>query len=161
MLAVVDVHYATDHARAACVGFAQWTDATAVHTSTRKSDGAPADYAPGSFYLRELPHLLAILEPLRETLELVIVDGFAMLDATRPGLGGHLSSSMGLPVIGVAKTRFVSAPAVPIVRGNARPLYVTAVGIDANEAARHITEMHGPYRLPTLLKLADSLARGR
>lgn len=160
MLVAVDVHYATDHARAACVGFAAWTDAVAEHQSTVLTRGAPADYAPGSFYLRELPYLSAILEPLRETLELVIVDGYAMLDAHRFGLGGHLSAAIGVPVIGVAKTQFISAPAVPIVRGGARPLYITAVGMDAAAAAQCIAQMHGPYRLPTLIKLVDSLARG-
>lgn len=45
-------------------------------------------------------------------------------------------------------------------RGTSRsPLYVTAAGMDATEAARHIAEMHGPHRIPTLLKRIDRLCR--
>jgi deoxyribonuclease V len=36
---------------------------------------------------------------------------------------------------------------------------VTAVGIDLAEAARRLGEMHGPYRIPTLLKRVDRLCR--
>jgi deoxyinosine 3'endonuclease (endonuclease V) len=126
VLAAVDVHYGTDHARAACVGFARWTDDVASYEATRLHAGAPAAYAPG-----------------------------------RPGLGAYLSSAIGVPVIGVAKTQFVSANAIRVVRASTRPLYVTGVGIDPAEAASHIASMHGPYRLPTLLKLVDSRARGR
>ena len=65
-------------------------------------------------------------------------------------------------MIGVAKTAFAGAPAVPVVRGDsARPLYVTAAGLDPQLAARHLAAMHGPHRLPTLLKRVDTLARQR
>jgi deoxyribonuclease V len=47
-----------------------------------------------------------------------------------------------------------------VVRGGARPLHVTALGLDAADAAARVAAMHGPYRLPTLLKRADQLARG-
>ncbi len=40
-----------------------------------------------------------------------------------------------------------------------RPLIVTAIGIDESVAAKHIASMHGPYRIPTLLKWADHLSR--
>jgi deoxyribonuclease V len=65
-------------------------------------------------------------------------------------------------VIGVAKTRFMRAePVETVLRGRSRsPLYVTAVGMDLGEAASHIRAMHGPYRIPTLLKRADQLSRG-
>jgi deoxyribonuclease V len=45
--------------------------------------------------------------------------------------------------------------------GSARPLYVTAAGLSADEAARRVRDMHGPYRIPTLLKRVDQLCRGR
>lgn len=40
------------------------------------------------------------------------------------------------------------------------PLFVTAVGIDPQVAADRVRDMHGPFRIPTLVKRADSLARG-
>ena len=40
-----------------------------------------------------------------------------------------------------------------------RPLYVSAVGVDLVNAADNIRRMHGPHRLPTLLKQVDGLCR--
>jgi deoxyribonuclease V len=34
------------------------------------------------------------------------------------------------------------------------------VGIDPREAATLVAGMHGPHRIPTLLRRADQLARG-
>ena len=64
-------------------------------------------------------------------------------------------------VIGVAKTRLAGAgAAVEVVRGRCnRPLLITAVGMDAPMAAEHVRSMHGPNRIPTLLKRVDSLCR--
>jgi len=48
---------------------------------------------------------------------------------------------------------------IPVVRGvSRRPLFVTTAGINAEEAAKGVQAMHGPYRIPTLLKLVDSAA---
>lgn len=65
-----------------------------------------------------------------------------------------------VPVVGVAKTPFHSAAAVEIIRGTSQsPLYVTAVGMDAAEAAQRIEGMAGQFRIPTLLRRVDQLAR--
>jgi deoxyribonuclease V len=67
-----------------------------------------------------------------------------------------------IPVIGVAKTYFQGSRAVSVRRpGSDRPLFVTAVGVDLTAAAQQIASMHGPYRIPTLLRRVDQLARGR
>ena len=53
-----------------------------------------------------------------------------------------------------------SAFAEAVVRGESKkPLYVTARGIDQTAAARWVEQMHGAYRIPTLLKLVDRLVR--
>jgi deoxyribonuclease V len=63
-------------------------------------------------------------------------------------------------VIGVAKSLFPGAPATPLLRGDSqRPLYVSATGVDLASAADNIRRMHGPHRLPTLLKQVDGLCR--
>jgi deoxyribonuclease V len=50
---------------------------------------------------------------------------------------------------------------IDVVRGaSARPLHVSAIGIDPREAAARVRAMHGPYRIPTLIRRADALARG-
>ena len=66
-------------------------------------------------------------------------------------------------MIGVAKTAFRTAThAVPVTRGrSARPLFVTAAGLTAGEAARLVRHMAGRFRLPDALRRADALARSR
>ena len=122
-------------------------------------------YVPGEFYRRELPCLLKVLDQLSERPEVVVIDGYVWLDASgRKGLGGHLFEALNktVPVIGVAKTRFATATrAIEVLRGSsARPLFVTAAGIDQANAAKCIRRMHGESRIPTLLKRVDRLSRG-
>lgn len=163
MLAAIDVQYDDPRARAACVVFAQWTDATAAAMVT--TDVEPiAPYEPGQFYKRELPCALAVIDALAARPRLIVVDGYVWLGEGRPGLGKHLFDALGgsVPVVGVAKNRFAGAPGVDVFRGqSARPLFVTAEGIDVEEAARQVKGMHGEHRIPTLLQQVDHLARGR
>jgi deoxyribonuclease V len=80
-----------------------------------------------------------------------VVDGYADLDpGGRPGLGARAHAEFGIPVIGVAKSRFRTAThAVPVVRGSsARPLFVNAAGMPAADAADLVRDMAGRYRLP-------------
>jgi len=163
--ACVDVDYRGDEARAACVLFRDWADAAPAAEVVEAVRGV-APYVPGQFALRELPCLLAVLGRVAGPLELVVVDGYVWLgEDGRPGMGAHLYEALGrqVPVVGVAKSRFAGSRfAVPVVRGvnGTSPLFVTAAGMEAAEAARLVQAMHGPYRLPTLLKHADALCRG-
>jgi len=163
MLACLDVDYREKGAVAACVLFRAWTDAESAGQVVEPFDRVEP-YQPGQFYKRELPCLLAVLGKVRVPIDLVIIDGYVWLgDEHTPGLGGHLYEALGrrLPVVGVAKTRFLSATqAREVWRGDSdRPLYVTAAGIDVEEVCRQIRNMHGPYRIPTLLKEVDQLCR--
>jgi deoxyribonuclease V len=158
MLVSLDVDYRADATVAACVLFQDWGDAAeAAHFVDR---GPPAEaYVPG-----ELPALLRVLALVPHLLTTVIIDGYVWLGADeRPGLGAHLYEALGrrVPIIGVAKTAFHSSrAAVPVLRGaSQKPLLVTAVGVDIQDAAACIQRMHGPSRLPTLLKRADRLCR--
>ncbi|MGC3967617.1 MAG: endonuclease V [Pirellulales bacterium] len=119
-------------------------------------------YEPGDFYKRELPCLTAVLQRVNESLDVIVIDGFVSL-GDKPGLGHRLWESLGrrTPIVGVAKTRFQGAEAVEIVRGSGKnPLFVTAAGLDVVAAAESIRSMHGPFRIPTLLKRVDQLSRG-
>jgi len=163
MLACVDVHYLEHEARGALLLFPDWTAeaATEQHVVHVPS---PAGYRPGHFYERELPVLRALLARVARPVSIVLIDGYVWLSASNEkGLGAHLYEALGgaLPVVGVAKTAFKGSDfAVPVRRGDAtRPLYVTAVGMDAGVAAGHVRAMHGPYRIPTLLKDVDRLSR--
>ena len=162
MIACCDVDYRDPGAAAAGLWFHDWTDSTgAAEVVVPIARVAP--YQPGQFYLRELPCLLAVLEK-GPSADVVVLDGYVWLKDGQPGLGAHLYRALKerIAVIGVAKTRYAGAASVQEIRrgGSANPLYVTAVGIDLFEAARHIAGMHGPYRIPTLLKKVDQLCRG-
>ena len=105
-----------------------------------------------------------MLRRVAEPLEVIVVDGYVWLgDLARPGLGAHLFEALGgmVPVIGVAKTSFAGAVLARKVRRGAasKPLHVTAVEMEPERAAECIRTMHGPYRMPTLLKRVDQLCR--
>jgi deoxyribonuclease V len=62
----------------------------------------------------------------------------------------------------VAKSKYKGASGIEVFRGrSSRPLDVTAAGMDPGAAAERIRRMRGAYRLPTLLKYVDRLARGK
>ncbi len=162
MIACVDVAYGVSSATAACVLIEDWAASSPSAELTRECPIVAA-YEPGQFYRRELPCLLAILQSLDELPQVVVVDGYVWLgpDGTK-GLGGHLYEVVGpaAAVVGVAKTSYKDAPAVPVKRGGSRvPLFVTAAGMAAADAAECIVRMHGPFRIPTMLRRVDQLSR--
>lgn len=169
MIVCLDVDYRETETVTAAVGIGVWSAPEPAFERTRRVREAPQPYEPGHFYLREMPHLLAMLEEVvgsHGPITRVVVDGYVWLAAGRPGLGAHLHAAMAagagaVPVVGVAKTAFRDNDrAIAVTRGqSARPLYVTAVGCDEAEAARDVASMHGAHRMPTLLARVDRLAR--
>ena len=130
-----------------------------------------ADYEPGAFYKRELPCILTLLHMLDivnnpYNIECIFVDSFVDLH-DHAGLGRHLYTDLYVAlgretqVIGVAKTAFQGAQAVEVVRGvsSKKPLYVQAAGMLNLEAAEMVKSLDGENRIPTMLKLVDTLAR--
>jgi deoxyribonuclease V len=165
MLAAIDVQYDEQRATAACVVFAQWGDEQPAAVQTAVVEPVAA-YEPGQFYKRELPCALAVLNRLPAPPALIVVDGYVWLGPDRPGLGKHLFDALvargpRAAVVGVAKNRFAGAPGLDVFRGqSARPLFVTAEGIDVEASAGHVRAMHGAHRFPTLLSWVDKVARG-
>lgn len=163
MIGALDVDYREDGtAVAGLVLFAHIGDAEpSAEVAVRIPEVEP--YVPGALYRRELPCLRAVLDASEVDPGLLIVDANVWLsEAGAPGLGAHLYEALErkVPVIGVAKNRYAGAPAKEVIRGgSARPLYVTAVGLDVDAAAERIRSMAGAHRLPTLLKRVDRLAR--
>ena len=164
MIACVDVHYKKDGtAQVACLLFQNWSDDKAVKELTTVVSQVQ-NYVPGSFYMRELPCIMEILQMVQETIDLVIVDGYVWLSPSKKGLGKHLFDELGgkTPVVGVAKSFFRNADsvAIAVLRGKSKnPLYVTAEGLDGQAAARLVKNMHGKHRMPTLLKRLDQLTK--
>ena len=120
------------------------------------------EYIPGEFYKRELPCILKILNRVdMKKVGLIIVDGYVYIDNNKNyGLGGKLWEHLEgeIPVIGVAKTKFVQNTNTvrDVYRGQSKnPLYISAVGIDIVEATNVISDMKGNYRIPDVLKTLD------
>ena len=163
MLACVDVNYEPRGALAACLVFRSFADPAPAREIVARIDEV-APYEPGAFYRRELPCLLEVLGKVGAPLEAVVIDGYVWLSSDgRPGLGAHLFEALErkVPVIGVAKTAFRgSAFAERLIRGgSSRPLFITAAGVAPSDAVARIRSMHGPHRIPTLLKRVDRLCR--
>jgi len=162
--AAVDVFYRGETAKAVCLLFNHWQveDVVSIHTAVLSQ---VAVYEPGAFYKRELPCLLAVLQQVDlSLLDAVIIDGYVFLDSEgKKGLGAHLYEALmpKVPVIGVAKTSFYqNRSAVQVYRGKSKsPLFVTAVGMDVNDAAFCIEVMSGGYRMPTMLQWLDRLTK--
>ena len=163
MIAAFDVHYpAYGRSCAAAVIFSAYSAPAPDRILTRLVP-RPVGYVPGAFYKRELPCILALLDQFEQMPSEIIVDGYAWL-GKRPGLGQHLFEALErrIPVIGVAKSAFAGAAAQELLRGGSRrPLYITAAGMPVETAARNISRMHGPHRIPTLIGLVDQVARGK
>ncbi|MFO7769442.1 MAG: endonuclease V [bacterium] len=148
---------------AACALFREWEDPDPAEL-LRIELPVEAAYRPGRFFERELRPLLAVLEAAGRDFEALVIDGYVHLEEEAgKGLGTHLHEALPYRpvVIGVAKnTLGVAADFVPVLRGRSRrPLYVSAIGCDLDEAARRVAEMHGPHRIPTLLRVVDEHAR--
>jgi len=160
----VDVDYRPDGAAiAAGVAFADWRSDRVETTVLRRIDQV-APYRPGYFYQRELPCILALLSDLPIEPQTIVIDGHVWLGASRQaGLGAHLHAALNgaIPVVGVAKTRFRDTPAeTEVLRGHsARPLYVTAAGVDEALARMAVRSMAGSGRMPTMLSAVDRACR--
>ena len=124
--------------------------------------GEPEAYAPGEFFKRELPLLLLVLNSISTAISVVVIDGYVWLGADeKPGLGVHLFKLFGVPVIGVAKTKFRDDTwSEKVFRpGSIRPLFVTSIGMATTAATNCIMQIHGNHRIPTILRDVDQTAR--
>ncbi|MFA5620692.1 MAG: endonuclease V [Weeksellaceae bacterium] len=165
MILAVDVSYRDQIAKAAAVGFEDWTDDVEKKVWTEIME-TPDEYHSGEFYKRELPCILSLLNQLDlRAVDVILIDGFVYLDDDDyPGLGGHLYECLDrkIPIIGVAKSDFVTVfrNKREIFRGESRnPIYVSAAGIDVGKAADLIQSMAGNFRIPDLLKRVDLLSK--
>ena len=164
MILAVDAQYAGEGQTTgmmAGVSCVSWTDKTVKEAHAFEVSNV-APYEPGAFYKRELPCIMSLLGRLKTQPDIIIVAGYVDTSPTHPGLGRHLFDALDgkVIVVGVAKTPFYGAAHVEVIRGDSKkPLYVTAAGMDPQEAAGFIKQMSGKYRIPDLLKTVDSLAR--
>lgn len=165
MILGFDTYYYENKAKTVCVSFEHWTASETAAVFSEVLEDIE-EYVPGAFYRRELPCILSLFEKLPEkSVEAIIVDGFVYLDdEQKPGLGKYLYEALEqkIPVVGVAKTNFATIERNKklVFRGQSeRPLYVTAVGMELDEAADKVKSMSGTFRIPDLLKRLDQLTK--
>lgn len=165
MILAFDTHYFDNKAKTVCLEFSEYNQKENFKVHTEIIENVE-EYIPGEFYKRELPCIMSVLNQINlENIEVIIVDGFVYLDDDKKyGLGGHLYEKLNrqIPIIGVAKTNFASIEKdkKALYRGDSiKPLYITSIGIDLEEAFHNIESMHGEFRMPTLLKELDRLTK--
>jgi deoxyribonuclease V len=162
VIGVFDVGYADDAAVVGCLGIAEFEDAVPVDEwVVEVSPVGP--YVPGQFWMRELDPLLCGVGAAPIDLSVCVIDAYVDLGEDQtPGLGRILYERTGIPVIGVAKSRYPGTPAECEVRrgSSMRPLYVSAAGFDPDEAKGCVERMAGGGRVPTMIRRADLLSRG-
>lgn len=159
----IDIYY---HDKGAtCVGVLfEWEDSEPKKVIRAYIDEVE-EYVPGEFYKRELPCVMAVIYQVKQyKVDSIILDSHVQLGEGQKGLGEYVYEAVDkiYPVIGVAKRSFHSnAEYVREVRSgeSENPLYVSAIGCDLDEAAEYIQNMHGEYRIPTMLKEVDRLGR--
>ncbi len=143
--------------------------------------GAAFPYVPGLLAFRELPSVLAALEKLRSTPDLLVCDGYGVAHPRRAGLAVHLGVLTGVPCFGVAKSPFLydcqeSGPergdTRPLLDGDevvgravrtrsgVKPVFVSVGGgIGLDNACAHTLRLTPRYRLPETTRRADHLSR--
>ena len=83
--------------------------------------GAP--YVPGFLSFREGPAVLAALRNLRHEYGVVCFDGQGVAHPRRCGLATHMAVTLGVPGVGVAKSRYIGTHAeLPAAAGSVVPL---------------------------------------
>lgn len=160
LILALDVHYKREHAKTVGVLFQLPEERLLDIKIAYNTNLEP--YIPGQFYKRELPCILELLKQIDlSPIKVIIVDGHCYVSNDKKlGLGGHLYEALErkIPIIGVAKKGYHNTDLVtkPIYRGKSNnPLYLSCIGISKDEALTIINQLHGNYRIPTILKILD------
>ncbi|SNY99057.1 deoxyribonuclease V [Halomonas sp. hl-4] len=140
-------------------------------------------YIPGLLSFREIPAALGAFAKLNTMPELVMVDGQGIAHPRRLGVAAHLGLWLGLPTIGIAKSRLYGTHAevgeqrgdwVPLTAGNeiigavlrsrakVKPVFVSpGHRVCLETSLEWVLRCLGRTKLPEPTRLADRLASRR
>ncbi|MBA1149581.1 deoxyribonuclease V [Ectothiorhodospiraceae bacterium WFHF3C12] len=140
-------------------------------------------YVPGLLSFRELPGVLAALESLTVTPDLLLCDGQGIAHPRRLGIAAHLGVITGFATIGVGKSRLIGrhddpgpekGDRAPLMDGeerigtvlrtrrNVKPLFISpGYRVNQDEAVDWVLACTPRYRLPEPIRAADRLASNR
>ena len=158
----IDCFYESNETTCCCVHFLDTRDRLPVWVDVQRFAGIAKPYKSGEFFRTELPFLMKILRRFWNADSIAMIDGYVWLRDRKPGLGAYLFEALGSvgAIIGVAKNEFVGSEARKVIRGkSSKPLFVSSIGIEEEEASNLLLRMSGNYRIPTMLKLADAGSR--
>ena len=165
MILAFDTYYFDNKAKTVALGFSNWSDSIEKDNYSEILENIE-EYKSGEFYKRELPCILSLISKIDiKKIEIIIIDGYVFVDDnSKLGLGGFLYEKLNkkIPIIGVAKTDFISLNKnkISLLRGKSKnPLFISSIGINLNEATEKIKQMSGEFRIPTLLKKLDTLTK--
>lgn len=165
MIYAFDTYYYDHFANTVCIAFEDWASEKEVEVFIEQTS-ISSEYESGAFYKRELPCILSLLKKITlKPEDIIIVDGYVTLDNEgKIGLGGHLYQALEekFPIVGIAKNGFTSPDGQrrSVIRGESKtPLFITAKGADVDDIKNKVEQMHGSFRIPTLLKKLDQLSR--
>jgi deoxyribonuclease V len=139
-------------------------------------------YVPGLFSFREIPLLIPVLEKIKTTPHLMLVDGQGIAHPQRMGLAAHLGILIDIPTIGCAKSRLLGTHeeppkekgaytylydkaevigAVVRTRTNISPVYVSpGHKISLNTAVELVLKCTPKFRIPEPLRAAHIACQG-
>lgn len=137
-------------------------------------------YIPGLLSFREAPAELAAIEQLPQRPDLLLVDGGGRAHPRRLGIASHLGLWLGIPTIGVAKSRLCGrhrpvgrrrgcccqlidhdepVGGVLRTRQDVKPVYVSPGHlITLRQALKWTLRTARTYRLPEPIRAADRMA---
>ncbi|MBE9129474.1 deoxyribonuclease V [Coleofasciculus sp. LEGE 07081] len=140
-------------------------------------------YIPGFLSFREVPVVLAALEKISTTPDLILCDGQGTAHPRRFGLACHLGLLINIPTIGAAKSLLVGKhEELPLEKGSwqplryrgdvvgavvrsrtgVKPMYVSpGHRISLTTAIDYVLRCTTKYRLPETTRWADKLASNR
>ncbi len=134
-------------------------------------------YVPGFLAFREGPAVIAALQKLSRTPDLILVDGQGIAHPRGIGLASCIGVLTGIPAVGYAKSRLVGSYKEPLrergswspltsdgkvvgavlrTRDDTRPLFISpGHKTDLDSAIRLVLACTGGFRIPEPLRCAD------